>query len=160
MRKHDSFRAAIVAALPDLARDPQALAVFVDKGRIAARAGPAGALKATGFEWRYTLNAILLDFDGDPNVLAAAVLDWIGTFQPELLQNHASGNEAFQFQVDVLDDTKVDIEIAIEINEAVDRASDGTMTYRDEPTLEVNFAGVPAGTALDAITVSGEALFP
>lgn len=158
MRKHDSFRAAVVAALPDLARNPQAFAVFIDKGRVAARAGPAGSAAATGFEWRYALNAVLLDFVGDPNALAKAVLDWIRVAQPEVLLNHASGNEAFQFSVDVLDENKADIEIAIELNEAVDIAPDGTMTYRDEPDLDPAFAGVPSGTLLDAITVSGEAL--
>ena len=158
MRKHDSFRAAITAAFPELVRNPQALAVFIDRGRIAARAGPEGETKASGFEWRYTLNAVLIDFADDTNALAVAVLDWIRAAQPELLLNHTSGNEAFQFQVDVLDERKVDIEITIELNEAVDVAEDGTMTYRPEPVLESGFDDVPPGTLLDAITIGGEAL--
>ena len=158
MRKHDSFRAAITAAFPEFVRNPQALAVFIDRGRIAARAGPAVADKATGFEWRYTLNAVLIDFIGDTNILALAVLDWIRITQPELLLNHTSGNEAFQFQVDILDEKKVDIEITIELNEAVDVAEDGTAAYRPEPVLETGFDDVPAGTTLDAITIGGEAL--
>ncbi|MBU2407108.1 MAG: phage tail protein, partial [Gammaproteobacteria bacterium] len=86
--------------------------------------------------------------------------DWIRIAQPELLLNHTSGNEAFQFQVDVLNAKKVDIEITIELNEAVDIAEDGTAAYRPEPVLETGFDDVPAGTALDAITIGGEALFP
>ena len=158
MRKHSSFRNAIVAAFPELERNPQALAVFVDQGRIAARAGPVAGGKATGFEWRYTLTAILIDFTGDPNQLAARVLDWIRIHQVDRLQNHGTGDEAFGFKVDILDDRKVDIEISIELDEAVDIAADGTMTYRDELSLDDSFAGVPAETTLDAITIGGSTL--
>jgi len=157
MRKHDSFRAAIVAAFPDLERNPQSLAVFIEKGRIAARAGPAGAAAATGFEWRYTLTASVMDFDGDPNRLALAVLDWVRVAQPELLQNHRAGDTAFSFQVYVLDETKVDIEIEVELSEAVD-VVDGAPVYRAEPQLEPAFADVPAGTTLDEITIAGDIL--
>lgn len=158
MRKHSSFRAAIVAAFPELARNPQALAVFVDQGRIAARAGPVAGGKATGFEWRYTLTAILIDFTGDPNQLARHVLDWIRIHQMDRLQNHGTGDEAFGFKVDILDDKKVDIEISIELDEGVDIAAEGTMTYRDEQVLDDSFAGVPAETTLDAITIGGSVL--
>jgi hypothetical protein len=158
MRKHESFRAAIAAAFPELKRNPQTLAVFIDRGRIATRVSPDATTKTAGFEWRYTLNAVLLDFADDTNTLALAVLDWIRTAQPELLLNHTTGNEAFQFQVDVLDERKVDIEITIELNEAVDVALDGTPAYRTEPTLETGFDDVPPGTLLDAITIGGEAL--
>ncbi|WP_299307780.1 phage tail protein [uncultured Croceicoccus sp.] len=160
MRKHDTLRAALTAAFPDLTRDPQALSIYIDKGRIAARAGPGGAYRATGFEWRYTVNAVLLDFAGDPNHLAVTVLEWIRTAQPERLQNHRTGDEAFSFEVDILDDQKADIAITIELDEAVDIAADGTMTYRDEPDINPPFDGVPPETSLDAITLGGAGLLP
>ncbi|HYD23839.1 MAG TPA: phage tail protein [Croceibacterium sp.] len=159
MRKHDSFRAALVAAFPELGRNPQSLAVWIEKGRIAARGGPAGAGRITGFEWRYTLTAALQDFDGDTNRLAAVVLEWIRLHQPETLLNHGRGDESFSFEVDVLDETKVDIVLTIDLDEAVDVAADGTATYRAEPAVEEGYADVPAGTALERILVSGEALF-
>ena len=135
MRKHESLRSAVVAAFPDLKRDPGDLAVWVEGGRIAARAGPAGARASIGFEWRYRLNLVLLDFVGDPNVLIRAVLDWLRIEQPDTLLSHTAGDEAIAFDVDVLDDRKVDIELKLELSEAVDIAADGAMTYRDEPAL-------------------------
>jgi hypothetical protein len=162
MRKHDSFRAALVAAFPDLARDPQALTVFIDKGKVAARLGPPGAggapAKCTGFEWRFTVTAVLLDFDGDPNKLAIAVIDWILAEQPELLQNHTSADEAFGFDIDVLDEKKADVEIRVDISEAVDVTADGAATYREEPDLDALLDGWPAGAALDQVTVNGDVL--
>ncbi|QQN73176.1 phage tail protein [Croceicoccus sp. YJ47] len=160
MRKHDALRAALTAAFPDLTRDPQALSIYIDKGRIAARAGPGGTNRATGFEWRYTLNVVLLDFAGDPNRLAATVLEWIRAAQPERLQNHTAGDEAFSFEVDILDDDKADIAITIALDEAVDIAADGTMSYRDEPDIDPPFEGVPPETSLDAITLGGAGLLP
>ena len=158
MRKHDSFRAALVEAFPKLTRDPDKLAIYVDQGSVAARLEDGEP--TSGFEWRYTLTAILLDFADDTNLLAATVIAWLKRWQPERLANFAAGNEAIGFRVDVLDNSKADVEITLELTEAVDILPDGTAEYRAEPDLDTGFDGVPDATALDAITLGGEALLP
>ena len=158
MRKHDSLRAALVTAFPELDRDRERLAIYIERGSIASRF--AEDTRSGGFEWRYTLTAVLLDFVGDTNLLAASVLDWLQVHQPELLLNHAAGNEAISFRVDVLDQTKADVEIEIALTEAVDIDAAGATSYRDEPVPAEAFADVPAGTVLDAITINGEGLMP
>lgn len=53
MIKPESLRAALVAALPVLASNPDALKMWVDRGSIRAISGPAHA-----FQYRYTLNLV------------------------------------------------------------------------------------------------------
>lgn len=158
MRKHDSLCAALHAAFPDLAQNPASLSVYIDKGHVATRMGAAGRGNNGGFEWQYTLTAIMLGFTQDLNTLAATVLEWMRTHQPDRLQNHTQGDEAFTFEVDILDDDSADVIITIELTEAVDIAADGTMAYREEPTIPSAFTDVPASTTLDSIILSGEAL--
>jgi hypothetical protein len=161
MLKPDSLRAAITAACPDLRRDPEKLALFVDKGRIATRHGAPLA-----FEYRYQLLAILTDFPADqPNALMLAVILWLRVHQPELILNHGTGNEAFTFDCVVIDDKTVDLEIRLaELSEAVKvtpRAGGGhDFEFVPEPSLDEAFPGVPEDALLQEILSGGEPLFP
>src|SRR5690606_10278638 len=83
LRKPDTLRAAIVTRLPELARDAQALKVWVDKGRVAARASRG----MMAWEYRYQLSILIIDFAQDPDLLFCAVLEWLAIEQPELLLN-------------------------------------------------------------------------
>ncbi|HEX8402227.1 MAG TPA: phage tail protein [Allosphingosinicella sp.] len=155
MLKPDLLRAALVAAVPELARDPDKLTLFVEKGRIAARAGPAN-----GFEYRYQLQAVLLDFTGHPDAVMIAVLNWIHDHQPELLLNHSAGNEAISFDADIIDADTIDLAFTLELNEAVTftpRAGGGfDATHRGEPQLVDALLGIPATTLLGEIYLGGE----
>lgn len=159
MNKHDSLRAAIVAAFPvELQRNPERLAVFIDKGRIAARYGTDASPGALSFEYRYKLVAILTDFEGETDRLMTAVLAWLKTCQPERLLNHEKGNEAFQFEAIILDDRKADVEITVELEEAVDVTIDAEGGYlfghRPEPAIDGGGAA-----RLEQILAGGEDLF-
>lgn len=159
MRKHDAFRAALVAAFPVLDRDPENLAIYIEQGSVATRFEEGEA--TSGFEWRYTLSAILLDFTGDTNLLAGTALAWLKKWQPERLLNHATGNQAIDFRVDVLDGQKADVEITLDgLTEAVDILADGSAVYRDEPDLAPGFDSLGGDPLLNAITVGGERLLP
>lgn len=138
MKKPDSLRAHLTAALPELLREPDALALYVTEGRIAARIG--GTL---GFEYRYTAELVLLNFRGDPAQIFFPLLTWLSVHQADLLLNHQRGVEAIAFTVDVVDQQTVDVEIKLPLTQAVDVAPDGvggfTITERDEqphPDLE------------------------
>lgn len=134
MKKHDSLRAALTAALPELARDPNALAIYIEQGSIAARHG--GNL---GWEYRYDCYLQLLEFRHAPEQLFLPLLLWLRTHQPDLLLNHDRGLTAIKFSLDVVDQQSVDIEIILPLTEAIDvlPQQDGSyrMTERDEPPI-------------------------
>lgn len=150
MKKPDSLRAAIVARFPDLETDPDKLAVYIDRGRIAARGAPA-----RGFEWRYRLNMLLMDFRGDPDDVMAVIVDWISINQVDLLQNHQNGNEAIAFDADIIDAETIDLSIQLELDEAVQFAAGGEATHADYPQLVDAIEGVPAGTTLGTFLLGG-----
>lgn len=134
MKKHDSLRAALTAALPELAREPNALAITIEQGSIAARHGPN-----LGWEYRYDCHLVLIDCRAAPEQIFLPLLLWLRTYQPDLILNHAKGVQAIKFNIDVVDQDAVDIEIMLPLTEAVDvlPQPDGSyrMTIRDEPEL-------------------------
>lgn len=134
MKKHDSLRAALTAALPELARDPDALSIYIDKGSVAARHG-----SNLGWEYRYDCHLVLINYRAAPEQLFLPLLLWLRTNQPELLLNLQNGLSAIQFSLDVVDQQSVDIEIMLPLTEAIDvlPQQDGSyrMTERDEPPI-------------------------
>lgn len=163
MLKPDRLRAALVEAAPDYRRDPKQLAIFVDQGRIATRFYPGNY----SFEYRYRLRAALLDFTGHPDVIMLALVRWLAVHQPELLQNHESGNEAIGFEAEVLDGNKIDLDITLQLTEAVvlQRREGGghDIVHLEEPALsEPNMdliMPVPP-VALTSLWLAGEQLIP
>ncbi len=161
MLKPDSLRAALAASIVDddgvrvLERDPEKLAVFIDKGRIAAR--PRRANGGLGYEWRYTLNVVLTDFQGSPDAVAVAVVLWLAVHQPEALADHQAGNSAVKFEADIIDAKTIDLALELELNEAVDvtpRAGGGfDLVHRPEPELCPPFDDVPETTPLQQLYV-------
>lgn len=131
MKKPDSLRAHLTAALPELGREPDALTLFVTDGRVVTRLG--GTL---GFEYRYSAKLILLNFRGDASQIFFPVLTWLSVNQPDLLLNHEAGADAIRFEVDVLDNLAVDVQIELPLTEAADVVPDGNggyqITLRDE----------------------------
>lgn len=152
MLKPDSLLAALTAAVLDgqgkrvFERNPDKLRIFLDKGRLVGRFGAAGNL---GFEWRYRASILLMDFTGDPDAVAVAVLAWLHVHQPELLQNHGVANEAIVFEADIIDDKTVDLELQIDLTEAVSvrpRPGGGhDVEHLPEPPIGADFLPELAG---------------
>lgn len=111
MKKPDLLRAAITALLPELGRDPDRLAMWVEKGKVIARQGAQ-----RGFAWEYDLIVLISGFAGDPDVIMFTVCEWLRAQQPDLL---ASGAEGIPFEVDILDADTVDVQITLSLKEAV-----------------------------------------
>lgn len=133
MRFLNSLREYLTAALPELARDPEALAIYVTGGTLASR-----FTANLGFEMRYTLQLVMLNFRGEPGQIFLPLLLWIRANQPELLLNHDSGVEQIRFTVDPIDNKSCDVEIQIPLAEAVNVlpvAGGYEMTIRDQPPL-------------------------
>ncbi|MES2421461.1 MAG: phage tail protein [Pseudomonadota bacterium] len=111
MKKPESLRQMLQSFVPALAADPSKLSLFVDKGRISARAG------SLSLEYRYTVNVVVQDYAGDPDDLMVPVLAWIGQHQPDLL--HRVDQEPFRFESELLDADTADVSIYIDLDEAV-----------------------------------------
>lgn len=134
MIKPDSLRAHLTAALPELRRDPDKLLVFIDRGSLVGTYAPG-----LSFEYRYTLNLILTDYAGLPDAVMVPLLVWLAAHQPELLAN-PSLREQITFEVDVLANDKVDLDIKLPLTERVGvhaRVGGGyDVEHYPEPELE------------------------
>lgn len=155
MKKPALLRAALAAFLPDLARDPDRLAMWVEKGKVSARLGPQ-----RGFAWEYDLTVLIDAYTGDPSVLMFVICDWLRAQQPDLL---ASGAEGFPFEVDVLDEKTVDVQITLSLKEVV-RAEPGPggrweLVAVPEPAPMLSDTQA-LGPALTSIWADGQQLAP
>lgn len=135
MNKPGTLRAAIAAAVPDLAANPDKFLVFADEGAIVAI-----GTKSLSFEYRYTLNMILMDYAGDADTVMIAMLKWVKRNQPELVSNPDRRKNGITFEVDHLNNTSCDLSIKLALTESVKvtTATDGTHTavHQEEPIPE------------------------
>ena len=141
MNKPESLRAHLLAAIPELKRNPDRLLVFIDNGSMRSTAAPG-----LSFEYSYTLNLILTDFAGHPDAVAIPLFAWVLVNQRELMENQERGRDAIKFEADILDNSKVDLSITLPLTERVivKRQADGTLhvDHPEEPQLDPYY---PAG---------------
>ncbi|MYL96439.1 phage tail protein [Novosphingobium sp. FGD1] len=114
MKKPGLLRAAIAALLPDMARDPDRLAMWVERGNVRATGNAQ-----RGFSWEYDLIVVAENYTGDPAQLFFVVVDWLRVQQPDLLQANSPG---FPFEVDVIDARTVDVRMTLPLREVVTAA--------------------------------------
>lgn len=135
MKKPESLRAHLLAAIPELKRNPDRLLVFVDSGSMRSTAAPG-----LSFEYSYTLNLILTDFSGSPDAVAVPLFAWVLVNQRELMENLEKGKDAIKFEADILDNSKVDLSITLPLTERVivKRLDDGKLhvSHPPEPQLD------------------------
>lgn len=137
MKKPALLRAALARLMPDLANDPDRLAMWVEKGNVKARLG-MGMAQQRGFAWEYELTVLVKGFTLDPAVLFFVVVDWCREQQPELLGGQPHG---FPFEVDILDDATVDVQIVLKLDECVTAGAAGGGAW--------NLAVVPQPVPID-----------
>lgn len=114
MLKPASLHAALTAALPELARDPERMTMVIKTGSIINT-----GTKALSWEYSYTLSLILLDWSGHADAIIAPLLLWARRNQPELFDNPERRAKALRFNVDFLSTNTVDIALEIDLTEAV-----------------------------------------
>ena len=131
MNKPERFRAALLAALPDLANDPQRLSIFVEKGKLVAN-GTRGA----GWQYSYQLTAMLQDFAGDMDTLAMAVAAWVAVEQPDMLKNPAQAERGIRFECELMTAELADVVIEIDLTEAVYAGGEGGFEHTAEPPAD------------------------
>jgi len=161
VKKPALLRETLLRAVPSLALAPETLAMYIDKGRIAAR-----STKTLNFEYRYTVNIVVEDFAGDIDALFVPLLAWIAQQQPDLLDR--APQEPFSFESEILDGDAADVSINLELSERVrvERLADGKMsvTHLDEPPCADVFPGVESVNLwrglLDDLTTGAGGVLP
>ncbi len=133
MKKLQSFRAALLAASPELSLDPQKTSIFADSGEAVARAGAA-----RGWEYRYQAVAIIQDFAGDVDAIAHAVIEWIRAEMPGLLANPEKMDKAFRFEVEMISAELVDLQITVTVEEPVSVTAAGTFEHPAPPPIDLD----------------------
>lgn len=160
MKKPETLRAAIAAAVPDLAENPERLIMWIDQGTVAS---PMTA--AFHFAYSYRLKILLLGYAGQQPPIAIAILYWLRINQPDLLQ---PGKDAFGFEVDFLDNKSVDLEIDLQLTEQVHavRREDGgfDMQFIAEPNPlfpdDIGLGDEGTAPILTSIWYEGQRLLP
>lgn len=148
MKKPASLRQFLIDNIPELKRDSDSLLVFVEKGRIASTIS-----KSLAFEYHYTLNIVITDYNADADSLIVPILIWVRTNQYDLLMREEQNG--INFEAEILNHETADISITLELSERVlVQMVNGTLviTHVDEPPLPdltgptgwgMNAGGVP-----------------
>ena len=135
MKKPDSLRSHILAAVKELQRDPERMLIFTDKGNV--RCTGASGLS---FEYVYDLNFILTEYSGELDAVMIPLLDWVRVNQSELIMNLDKSKEAFKIETVILNNNTVDLSLTFPLTERVivKRKDDGTLdvTFPEEPQYE------------------------
>jgi hypothetical protein len=131
MNKPGRFRTALLAALPELASDPQRLSIFVEKGKLVAN-----GTEGTGWSYHYQLTAVLQDFAGDMDALAKAVIAWVAVEQPDMLKNSMQAEHGIRFECELMTAELADISIEVDLTEAVYASVDATFEHPAEPPAD------------------------
>jgi P2 phage tail completion protein R (GpR). len=137
MNKPDSLRQHLLDAIPDLAKNPSQLLVFIDDGNVRCT-----ATHGLSFEYSYTLNLIFTDYAGHLDAIAVPLLAWLRVNQNELLANLEKGKQAIQFEADILDNTRVDLSITLPLTERIiAKETEGNIdvTHAPEPPFTDQF---------------------
>lgn len=133
MIKPASLRAALVAAIPTLATDPDRLTVFIDAGHIAAT-----GTRTPSFEYRYTVHALVTDFAGEADDVFIAAVEWARANQPDLVTNADQRESGITFEADILNNQTVDLSIKLQLTESIvvstDASGKRTITHVDDAT--------------------------
>ncbi len=150
MNKPESLRQFLLSSVPALTDNPDRLLIFIDKGRVCSTAAPS-----LSFEYRYSLSLIVTDFADHPDSLMIPLLAWLLEHQPERMT--VMTPEAFAFEVDILDNSKVDISISLDLSEAVIVKPSGTGVLTAEHVADTAMQGYePAQTY--QLYVNGQAV--
>lgn len=123
MNKPQSLRHALNKSVQLVRENPDKLHMFVDKGAVVA----TGALSIS-WEYRYTLNVVIVDFSGDQNLLMAPILQWLSINQPDAINNPELREKLFSFEVDILRNDICDISIDLQLTERVVVSTDGSVS--------------------------------
>ncbi|MGY0794308.1 phage tail protein [Azospirillum argentinense] len=108
MKKLQSARDHLLTAL---GVNGEGLLTFAEKGQVTSYRGTDGQNK--DFQVSYTAHLVLTDFATNPLTLFFVMLQWLHRECPD------AKADALRFHVDVIDSTKVDVSLQVELTETV-----------------------------------------
>lgn len=147
MRKPADVRAYLTRCNAFLKTNPDRLHVFVEKGRIVCN-----GTRNLSHEYRYTLTLVVTDYPDSEDEIMLPLLGWLRVNQPELFENPARWEEAFQFDVELLNNDAVDIEIQLALTERVIVTAGPDGKQRAEHVGEPAHPDIPAeDVAIDVV---------
>lgn len=118
MDKLNTLRAAITAALPELAKNPENLKVWIERGAAKSRGTPT---EAFGFEFQ--ANVLVVEMTTDIAILMLAVFRWCRVNQPDLLAPQSPG---VTFDADILDNGSADVLLQVPLTQNATVLNGGT----------------------------------
>ena len=152
MQKPADLRAAITAAYPEFARDPDRLNMWVEHGRVRSPMVPN-----RGFTAEYTLNITIVSMTGDPNVIFLAINDWLRANQPDLAS--PAPNSGYEFEADIVDQQTIDLHVMLKLTEQIASMPNGT-GFALQSVPEPDMSWLTGNDALTTPSVDLSAIIP
>ena len=112
MYKPKSLRKALTDALPDLARNPEMMRIFIDNGKLASTLAAS-----LSFENQYTLNVVVTDFTGDIELLLVPIQAWLRIHQADIMTTDEGRKKGFTYFADINSNDSADISISLMLTE-------------------------------------------
>ncbi|HED1421385.1 TPA: phage tail protein [Kluyvera georgiana] len=112
MYKPKSLRKALTDAVPDLARNPEMMRIFIDNGKLASTLAAS-----LSFENQYTLNVVVTDFTGDIELLLVPIQAWLRIHQADIMTTDEGRKKGFTYFADINDNDSADISISLMLTE-------------------------------------------
>jgi len=139
MNKPSALRAHLLTSIYELKHSPERLLIFINNGKVRCTSA-----RTMSFEYIFNLQIILTNFASHPDSVILPLLDWLGAHQPEILENLSSATEGIQFEVDILDNSRVDLSLTLCLTERVvvgkDDQGNYTTHHSSEPQKVANFS--------------------
>ncbi|MCS4266603.1 phage tail protein [Serratia sp. BIGb0163] len=140
MLKPALLRKALMEAVPAFRNDPDKLSLYVEHGNIVSTLTPS-----LSHEYQYTLSVTVIDFGGDVDLVMVPILSWLRRHQHDGMANPDMRQEAFRFEVAILNNESCDIEIALKLTERVIVTEDDlgvlAVKHTDEPPTPYDSLG-------------------
>lgn len=112
MYKPKSLRKALNDAVPDLARNPEMMRIFIDNGKLASTLATS-----LSFENQYTLNVVVTDFTGDIELLLVPIQAWVRIHQADIMTTDEGRKKGFTYFADINSNDSADISISLMLTE-------------------------------------------
>lgn len=109
MIKLQSLRHHLLNAVPELKRNPEQLHTFVNDGKIKFARG-------LNLSHQYTVDAqiIITDYSGSLDTVMIPLLQWLNSYEPDLVTD-----EAVQIEAEILSNTHWDLALTVQLTERV-----------------------------------------
>ncbi|OUY08704.1 phage tail protein [Acinetobacter populi] len=112
MKKIQQLREYLINSIAGLKTNPDTMQIKAMSGNPVCSMG-----NNLNIEYRYNVELILVDFANDLDLLMIPLLVWISEHQSDLLVNPDKAKTTINFEMDVIDNSKVDIRVTFPLTE-------------------------------------------